>query len=77
MIVFRSSEIFRKYPFFRTFQKFPQKVWKKFGNLSLEITSNINRILCQLQKFQKNYVKFEFFGQKTLFLGQRVREKIR
>ncbi len=37
---------------------------------------NINRILRQIQKFQKNYVKFEFFGQKNLFLRQKAQKSL-
>ncbi len=32
----------------------------------------LTKIVRQFQKFQKNYVKFEFLSQKTLFLGLKV-----
>jgi len=44
------------------------KVWKK-----VQILTDFVR---QFQKFQKNYVKFEFLSQKTLFLDQKVRKSL-
>jgi hypothetical protein len=52
--------------------KFAKKFGKKFGNLSSEKVCILIKIVRQFQKFQKNYVKFEFLSQKTLFLGQKV-----
>jgi hypothetical protein len=37
---------------------------------------NTIRKFCKLQKFQKNDVKFEVLGQKTLFFGQKVRKSL-
>jgi len=66
MFGFRSSEIFRKKTEFLNSRNFRKKVRKKFRNLSLEKSSVI------IWKFQKNDVKFEVLGQKTLFFGQKV-----
>jgi len=57
---------------FRTRKIFAKMFRKKFGNLSLEKVLILTKIVRQFQKFQKNYVKFEFLSQKTLFLGQKV-----
>jgi len=59
---------------FWTRKIFAKKFGKKFGNLSWEKFRILIEIVCQLQKFQKNYVKFEFLSQKTLFLGQKARK---
>jgi hypothetical protein len=50
---------------------------KKFGNLSLEKSLDINQNCVSISKIskKKNYVKFEFLSQKTLFLGQKVGKK--
>ncbi len=48
---------------------------KKSGNLSWEKVWILTEIVCQFQKFQKNYVKFEFLSQKNLVLGQKVLKK--
>jgi hypothetical protein len=56
--------------------KFWQKVWKKFKNLSSEKSLDINQNCTSVSKISKNYVKFEFLSQKTLFLGQKVQKKI-
>ncbi len=44
---------------------------------SLEKSSDINQnCMSILQIKKKNYVKFEFLSQKTLFLGQKVRKSL-
>jgi len=48
-------------------RNFCEKVWKKVWILT--------EIVRQFQKFWKNYVKFEFLSQNTLFLGQKVWKK--
>jgi len=62
----RSSEIFWKKTEFSNSRNFSEKVRKKVRIL--------NKIVRQ---FQKNYVKFEFLSQKSLFLGQKVWKKFR
>jgi hypothetical protein len=70
MFGFQISEIFRKKPEFSNSRNFREKVRKKFGNLSLE------KSLVFIRKFQKNDVKFEVLGQKTLFFGQKVQKSL-
>ncbi len=52
-----------------------KKLGKKFGNLSSEKVQILTKIVRQFQKFQKNYVKFEFLSQKNVFLVQKVWKK--
>jgi len=61
---------------FWTREIFAKKFGKKFGNLSSEKSSDINWNCIPILKFQKNYVKFEFLSQKTLFLGSKSVEKV-
>ena len=70
--VFEVRKFFGKNRNFRTRGIFAKKFRKKFGNLSSVKSSVIIRKFRKLRKFQKNDVKFEVLGQKTLFFGQKV-----
>jgi len=63
----RSLKFFWKKWNFWTRKILAKKIGKKFGNLSLEKSLDINQNCSQFWKFQKNYVKFEFLVKKPCF----------
>jgi hypothetical protein len=63
----QNSKKFWKKEEFLNLQNFRKKFWKKVQILT--------KIVCQFQKFWKNYVKFEFLSQNPIF-GSKSLEKV-